>query len=123
MPLLMTKKVDRQLLYLNEGAYAVYIEAADKAGGDPWVRWARNFDRCLPLTMWQHFGQPLGHETFERDGKKATDELIRISNTIRQGRVVVFPGDEYTHALQQIGSTTPKLQERISQSIQALLNL
>jgi hypothetical protein len=49
MPLLMTQKVDRQLLYLNEGAYAVYIESADTRGGDPWVRWARNFDRCLPL--------------------------------------------------------------------------
>ena len=57
MPILMTKKVDRQALYLNENAYAVYIEAHDKAGGDPWTRWARNFQRCLPLTMWQHFGQ------------------------------------------------------------------
>jgi len=123
MPLLMTQKVDRQLLYLNEGAYAVYIEAADKSGGDPWVRWARNFDRCLPLTMWQHFGQPLGYETFERDGKKATEELSHISSILRQNRVIVFPGDEYTHALLQIGSTTPKLQEKISQAIQGLMNL
>jgi len=123
MPLLMTKKVDRQLLYLNDEAYAVYIEAADKRGGDPWVRWARNFERCLPLTMWQHFGQPLGHETWERDGKKATDELIRISNVLRQNRVIVFPGDEYTHALLQIESTSPKLHDRISQSIQGLINL
>ena len=123
MPLLMTQRVDRQLLYLNDGAYAVYIEAADKAGGDPWVRWARNFERCLPLTMWQHFGQPLSHETWERDGKKATDELISIANVVRQGRVVVFPGDEYSHALLQIGNTTPKLQDRISQSIQGLANL
>ena len=123
MPLLMTKKVDRQLLYLNEGAYAIYIEAADKRGGDPWVRWARNFERCLPLTMWQHFGQPLGHETWERDGKKATEELARISNVLRQNRVIVFPGDEYSHALLQIGNTSPKLQERISQSIQGLINL
>jgi hypothetical protein len=123
MPLLITKKVDRQLLYLNEGAHAVYIEAADKRGGDPWVRWARNFERCLPLTMWQHFGQPLGHETWERDGKKATEELTRIANAVRQGRVVVFPGDEYSHALLKIGSTTPKLQDRISQSIQELSNI
>ena len=119
----MTQKVDRQLLYLNEGAYAVYIEAADKKGGDPWVRWARNFERCLPLTMWQHFGQPLGHETFERDGKKVTEELSSIANVVRQGRVVVFPGDEYTQALQQIGSTSPKLQERISTSLDGLLGL
>jgi len=123
MPLLMTQKVDRQLLYLNEGAYAVYIEAADQKGGDPWVRWARNFGRCLPLTMWQHFGQPLGHETWERDGKKATDELIQIASVVRQGRVVVFPGDEYSNALLQIGSTTPKLHDRISLSIQELSNL
>ena len=123
MPLLITRKVDRQLLYLNEGAYAVYVEAEDKAAGDPWVRWARNFERCLPLTMWQHFGQPLGHETWERDGKKVTDELMRIANVVRQGRVVVFPGDEYTHALLQIGNTSPKLQDRISQSIQGLSNL
>ena len=123
MPLLMTQKVDRQLLYLNEGAHAVYIEAADKRGGDPWVRWARNFERCLPLTMWQHFGQPLGHETWERDGKKATEELTRIANAVRQGRVVVFPGDEYSHALLQIRSTTPKLHDRISQSIQGLSNI
>lgn len=123
MPLLMTQRVDRQLLYLNDGAYAVYIEAADKRGGDPWVRWARNFERCLPLTMWQHFGQPLGYETWERDGKKATNELISIANTVRQGRVVVFPGDEYSHALLQIGNTSPKLQDRISQSIQELSNL
>jgi hypothetical protein len=123
MPLLMTQKVDRQLLYLNEGAHAVYIEAADKRGGDPWVRWARNFDRCLPLTMWQHFGQPLGHETWERDSRNTTEELARISDAVRQGRVVVFPGDEYSHALLQIGSTTPKLHDRISQSIQGLSNL
>ena len=123
MPLLMTQKVDRQLLYLNEGAYAVYIEAADKRGGDPWVRWASNFERCLPLTMWSHFGTPLSHETWERDGKKATDELVRIANVVRQGRVVVFPGDEYTHALEQNWSTTPKLHDRISQSIQEVSNL
>ena len=123
MPLLMTQKVDRQLLYLNEGAHAVYIEAADKRGGDPWVRWARNFDRCLPLTMWQHFGQPLGHETWERDSKKFNLEYQKIAEAVRQGRVVVFPGDEYSHALLQIGNTTPKLQDRISQSIQGLVNL
>jgi hypothetical protein len=121
MPLLMTQKVDRQLLYLNEGAYAVYIEAADTRGGDPWVRWARNFDRCLPLTMWSHFGTPLSHETWERDGKKATEELTSIANVVRQGRVMVFPGDEYSHALEQIRSTTPKLHDRISQSIQGLI--
>ena len=109
MPLLMTQKVDRQLLYLNEGAYAVYIESADTRGGDPWVRWARNFDRCLPLTTW------------ERDGRKATEELASIANVVRQGRVMVFPGDEYTHALEQIRSTTPKLHDRISQSIQGLI--
>lgn len=123
MPLLMTKRVDRQLLYLNEGAHAVYIEAADKKAGDPWVRWARNFERCLPLTLWQHFGQPLSYETWERDSKKATEELLRIANAVRQGRVVVFPGDEYTHAIQQIGNTSPKLQERISLSINELLNV
>ena len=123
MPLLMTQKVDRQLLYLNEGAHAVYIEAADKRGGDPWVRWARNFDRCLPLTMWQHFGQPLGHETWERDSKKFNLEYQKIAEAVRQGRVVVFPGDEYSHALLQIGNTTPKLQDRISQSIQGLSNI
>ena len=123
MPLLMTQKVDRQLLYLNEGAYAVYIEAADKRGGDPWVRWARNFERCLPLTMWQHFGQPLGHETWERDSKKFNTEHQKIADAVRQGRVVVFPGDEYSHALLQIGSTTPKLHDRISQSIQGLSNV
>lgn len=121
MPLLMTQKVDRQLLYLNEGAYAVYIESADTRGGDPWVRWARNFDRCLPLTMWSHFGTPLSHETWERDGRKATEELTSIANVVRQGRVMVFPGDEYTHALEQIRSTTPKLHDRISQSIQGLI--
>jgi len=123
MPLLMTQKVDRQLLYLNEGAYAVYIEAADQKGGDPWVRWARNFDRCLSLTMWQHFGQPLGHETYKRDSRNATEELSQISNIVRQGRVVIFPGDEYANALLKIGSTTPELHDRISQSIQALSNL
>ena len=123
MPLLMTQKVDRQLLYLNEGAHAVYIEAADKRGGDPWVRWARNFERCLPLTMWQHFGQPLGHETWERDSKKFNLEYQKIAEAVRQGRVVVFPGDEYSHALLQIGNTTPRLQDRISQSIQGLSNI
>ena len=123
MPLLMTQKVDRQLLYLNEGAYAVYIEAADRAAGDPWTRWARNFERCLPLTMWQHFGQPLVYETWERDSKTATEELSRISNVVRQGRVVVFPGDEYSHALLQIGSTSPKLQGRISETIEGLMNV
>lgn len=121
MPLLMTQKVDRQLLYLNEGAYAVYVEAADTRGGDPWVRWARNFERCLPLTMWSHFGTPLSHETWERDGRKATEELTSIANVVRQGRVMVFPGDEYTHALEQIQSTTPRLHDRISQSIQGLI--
>ena len=121
MPLLMTQKVDRQLLYLNEGAYAVYVEAADTRGGDPWVRWARNFGRCLPLTMWSHFGTPLSHETWERDGRKATEELASIGNVVRQGRVVVFPGDEYTRALEQIRSTTPKLHDKISQSIQGLI--
>lgn len=123
MPLLIAQKVDRQLLYLNEGAYAIYIEAADKMAGDPWTRWARNFERALPLTMWDHFGKPLSHETWERDGKRATDELIRIANVIRQGRVLVFPGDEYSHALLQIGNTSPKLQDRISQSIQELSNV
>jgi hypothetical protein len=123
MPLLMTQKVDRQLLYLNEGAYAVYIEAADKKAGDPWVRWARNFERCLPLTMWQHFYEPLLHETFERDARNLNIEIQKIGEAVRQGRVVVFPGEEYSNALLQIGNTTPKLQDRISQSIQGLMSL
>jgi len=49
--------------------------------------------------------------------------LVKIANVVRQGRVVVFPGDEYSHALLQIGNTTPKLHDRISQSIQELVNL
>lgn len=117
MPLLMTQQVDRQLLYLNEGAYAVYIESADKKGGDPWVRWARNFERTLPLTMWQHFGTPLTHETWERDGKLAVEELRDIGDTLRQGRVVVFPAGEYTTALAHLEQTSPKLYDRISLSI------
>ena len=123
MPLLMTQKVDRQLLYLNEGAHAVYIESAGSKGGDAWTRWARNFERCLPLTMWSHNGTALSHETWERDGRKVTDELVNISNAVRQGRVVLFPGDDYTRALEQIRSTTPKLHDRISQSIQGLMNV
>jgi len=123
MPLLMTQKVDRQLLYLNEGAYAVYIEAADKKGGDPWVRWARNFDRCLPLTMWQHFHNSLGSETFERDSRKFNEEYQKCAEAVRQGRVLVFPGDEYSIALDKLANTSPKLADRISQSIQALSNL
>jgi hypothetical protein len=117
MPLLMTQQVDRQLLYLNETAYAVYIEAADTKAGDPWVRWARNFERCLPLTMWQHFGTPLTHETWERDGKLSLEQLRTISDTLRQGRVVVFPAGEYTTALTHLEQTSPKLYDRISQSI------
>jgi hypothetical protein len=123
MPLLMTQKVDRQLLYLNEGAHAVYIESAGKKGGDAWTRWARNFERCLPLTMWSQNGTPLSHETWERDGRKATDELVVIANAIRQGRVVMFPGDEYTLAIDAIKQTSPKLHERISKSIQGLSQL
>ena len=123
MPLLMTQKVDRQLLYLNEGAYAVYIESAGKKGGDAWTRWARNFERCLPLTMWSQNGTSLSHETWERDGRKATDELVTLANTARQGRVVLFPGDEYTIALDALEKTSPKLYDRISQSIQALTNV
>jgi hypothetical protein len=121
MPLLMTKKVDRQLLYLNEGAHAVYIEAADKSGGDPWTRWARNFERCLPLTLWSHFGTSLSHETWERDGKVATNECIAIANALNQGRVVVFPGDEYTIAIDKLEATSPKLHDRIYNSIQAFI--
>jgi len=117
MPLLMTQQVDRQLLYLNEGAYAVYIESADKKGGDPWVRWARNFERALPLTIWEHFGTPLTHETWERDGKLAIEELRDIGDTLRQGRVVVFPAGEYTTALTHLEQTSPKLYDRISLSI------
>lgn len=123
MPLLMTKKVDRQALYLNENAYAVYIEAQDKSGGSPWVRWARNFQRCLPLTMWQHFGTPLSHETWERDGKKNTDETIAIANVVNAGRVVIFPADEYTIALEKLEATSPKLYYRLSNSIQSLVGL
>lgn len=123
MPILMTKRVDRQALYLNENAYAVYIEAHDKAGGDPWTRWARNFQRCLPLTMWQHFGQPLSYETWERDGKVNTDETVAIANTVNAGRIILFPADEYTIALEKLEATSPKLHTRLSNSIQALIGL
>ena len=123
MPILMTKKVDRSALYLNDNAYAVYIEAHDKSGGDPWTRWARNFERCFPITMWQHFGHPLSHETWERDGKVNTDELITLSNTVNAGRVVLFPGDEYTLALEKLEATSPKLYHRLSNSLQSLVNL
>jgi hypothetical protein len=57
------------------------------------------------------------------DIKKVIDELIQIANVVRQGRVVVFPGDEYSNALLKIRSTTPKLHDRIYQSIQGLSNL
>lgn len=123
MPLLMTQKVDRQLLYLNDGVYAVYIEAADKKAGDPWVRWARNFERALPLTIWDHFGKSLSHETYERDSRRFNDESQRISEALRQGRVVVFPGDEYSIAVDKLKETSPKLADRISQSIQGFMSL
>ena len=119
----MTKKVDRQLLYLNEGAYAVYIEAADKRGGDPWVRWARNFERCLPLTLWQHFGKPLGHETYARDVRKFNEETRKIHDVLRQGRVVAFPGDEYTTALSAMESTSPSMHSKIMEAVLGFSNL
>ena len=108
MPLLMTQKVDRQLLYLNEGAHSVYVEAADKSAGDPWVRWARNFERALPLTMWSHFGTSLSHETFERDSRTFSAEHQKINEAVRQGRVLIFPGDEYSIALDRLLNTSPK---------------
>ena len=123
MPLLMTRKVDRQALYLNENAYAVYIESADKTGGDPWTRWARNFERCLPLTMWQHIGEPLSHTTWERDNKVNIAEITAISNTINMGRVVLFPGDEYTIALEKLETTSPKIHTRITNSVAGFVTL
>jgi len=70
--------------------------------------------------MWSHFGTPLSHETWQRDGRRSTDELVAIANTARQGRVVLFPGDDYTTALEEVEKTSPKLYDRISQSIQEL---
>jgi len=123
MPLLMMKKVDRQLLYLNEAAYSVYVESADRMGGDPWVRWARNFERCLPLTLWQHFGKPLGHETYARDVRKFNEETRKIHDVLRQGRVVAFPGDEYTTALSAMESTSPSMHSKIREVVQGFSNL
>lgn len=123
MPLMMTQKVDRQLLYLNDGAHAVYVEAADKRGGDPWVRWSRNFDRCLPLTMWQHVGKPLGPETVERDLATLNTELNAISRVIGQGRTLVFPMGEYTTALENLTQTSPRVAERIKQYVESWRNM
>ncbi len=123
MPLLMTKKVDRHLLYLNEGAFAIYIESSDKKSGDPWVRWARNFDRCLPLTMWEHFYNPLVHTTVERDIKTLQEQSRRIYEVLRQGRVLAFPGDEYTTALDKLKDTSPTFHSKVSALVQGLSNL
>ena len=73
--------------------------------------------------MWQHFGQPLSYETWERDGKVNTDEIVVLANTVNAGRVVLFPGDEYTIALEKLEATSPKLHYRLSNSIQSLVNL
>lgn len=123
MPLLILKKVDRQILHLNDSAYAIYVESADKKGGDPWVRWARTFSRCLPLTLWQHFGESLSYSTWARDGRVATAELVAISNILNQGRSVLFPGDEYTVGISKLENTSPKLHENISKTIQGLLQI
>ena len=73
--------------------------------------------------MWQHFGQPLSHETWERAGKVNTDEVLAIAHIIKAGRGVLFPGDEYTIALEKLEATSPKLHYRLSNSIQSLVNL
>lgn len=114
MPLLMTERVDRQLLYLNEGAYAVYIEAADKQAGDPWTRWARNFERCLPLTLWQHVAQPLAGETVERDLALLNRQLTSIASVVGQGRTLLFPVGEYTVAIDKLKQTSPRVAERVA---------
>lgn len=119
MPLLMTQKVDRQLLYLNEGAYAVYVESADKQGGTPWMRWARNFERCLPLTLWQHVAKPLGPETVERDLRTINKQLHSISQVIGQGRTLVFPMDEYTIAMDAVAQTSPRVSDRVKQYVES----
>jgi len=123
MPLLVMKKVDRQILYLNENAYAVYIEAADEKAGDPWVRWARNFERCLPLTLWSHFGTPLSHETSERDLKTVNNELSKIEQVLRQNRTLVFPMEEYTLITGKLEATSPRLHKRVTETIQGVANL
>ena len=123
MPMLLMKTVDRNLLYLNQNAYAVYVEAADKKAGDPWVRWARNFERCLPLTLWEHFANSLSYTTYDRDSHNFTREIQRIESVVRQGRVVAFPAGEYTTALEHLKNTSPKLHDRIYQSIQGLIDL
>tara|TARA_R100000353_G_scaffold49177_2_gene39062 strand:+ start:3100 stop:3321 length:222 start_codon:yes stop_codon:yes gene_type:complete len=73
--------------------------------------------------MWQHFGQPLSHETWERDGKVNTDEVLAIAHIIKAGRVVLFPGDEYTLALEKLEATSPKLYHRLTNSLKSLVNL
>lgn len=123
MPLLMMKEVDRNLLYLNEGAYTVYVEAADRKGGEAWVRWCRNFERALPLTIYEHFGKPLTHETWERDSKQSMLEITAVNTALAQGRVVLVPGEDLSTALDSVRETTPKLHDRFSQSIVSWRNM
>ena len=123
MPLLLSQQVDRQLLYLNEGAYAVYIDAADRKGSDPWVRWARNHNRCLPLTLWQHLGKPLAPETVERDLATINTELRDIAQVIGQGRTLIFPMGEYTTALEHTQQTSPRVADRVETYLSSWRNM
>jgi len=73
--------------------------------------------------MWEHFGKPLSSDTWERDGKRATSELVVIANALNQGRVVIFPGAEYETALAYLEQTSPKLHERLSRTIEGLIKI
>lgn len=117
MPLLHVKSLDRTLLNLNENAHAIYFDDIDERNSDPLTRWCRNYNKALPLHVYDTADKTLGHETYERDNRKIADDCLTISKTLGANGVVLLPLDEWSNVQAQLQKTNPKLEADISRYI------
>jgi hypothetical protein len=113
------------MLFLNPNTHFVYVEAAQKRGGDAAVIQLRNSQRGLSVTMLEQYLQDdmrgqLQDETYQRDFKTIEEEFKRITYVVRSGGIVWLPSKEIQVQITCLEKSSPKMAGHIMKRLEHL---
>lgn len=113
------------MLFLNPNTYFVYVEAAQKRGGDAAVIQLRNSQRGLSVTMLEQYLQDdmrgqLQDETYPRDVRTIEEEFQRITYVVRSGGIVWLPSKEIQLQITSLEKSSPKMAGYIMKRLEHL---
>ena len=100
--------------FLNPNTFFVYVESAQKRGGNASVVQLRNSRQGLPITLVEQYLQDnligaLQGETSERDMRTIEEQFQKINFIVRSGGVVWLPTREIQTQITSLEKSSPKM--------------